>query len=257
MSRLVLLFTIIFSSVVLASKTTHVWILNPKDQLQGDCYQVDNETLGEKFKVRVAKEDCKPRKTDFIFYPSRGKCYEVDSETEGKKYIKKEQPENCRPKDTTTGYFEIYGEAGCYTVDTKTKGQKFYKKERPRECEDAKVSMTYWEYISPGRGKCYEGINNNGKEVKILTDEEKCRTKKTQLYFVRKKETSGECIEEDAENPKAYSNEVKIENCKPSDTVFIFYTPPRKKRGNCFEVDTETKGDRYINIVAPSNCAPN
>lgn len=255
MSRLI--FIIFFStSYAVASSTNFIWILSPKDQLQGDCYQVDSETNGKKFKVRTTKDKCKPDTTDYVFYPSRGKCYEVDAKTEGKEYIKKVNSDLCAPKETITDIFKINDEAGCYTVDAKTKGQKFFKKERPKNCGDKNISSTYWEYIEAGKGKCYEGVISNTEEVKVLADNEKCRTSKTYFYFKRKNETSGDCIEEDSNDPKAYSNETKIENCRPSETEFIFYTPPRKKRGNCYELDSKTKGNEYINIVEPENCAP-
>lgn len=245
-----------FSSLSFADGVKYSWIQDPHKKLKGECYQVDAETMGSSYKVRVKKENCKPSKTDFIFYPSIGQCYEVDAKTQGKAYIKRVNAEQCNPGKTETGIFKFNDKVGCYKVDIQTKGQKFYKKQSLKDCATKKVKATYWQYISEGKGKCYQGFISQGQELKVLTDEENCKTDNTHFYFIRKNEISGKCIEEDKESPKSYSYKVKVENCRPKDTIFVFYTSPGKKRGHCYEIDTETKGDKYINVVESENCLP-
>ena len=42
--------------------------------------------------------------------------------------------------------------------------------------------------------------------------------------------------------------------CRPKNTVYIFYRKEGVSSGNCFEIDTETKGENYINKVKNSKC---
>lgn len=240
------------------ASTIFVFHTDPAKPTKGYCYEVDEATYGEKFKAKANLEKCRPNKTAYMFVYDTGKCYEVDDQTSGKEYIKKVKLHKCRPDKVVIELVNIKGEVGCYQVDTKTKGQYYYKKEKKSECSTelapGETATYYWDYKKPGIGTCYKGVNLNGEVNKVIVEDTECRPKDFVYRFIRKNETSGTCIEQDPNNEKAYSLKTKITNCKPKDTVFVFYTPPNKKYGYCYEIDSETKGNLYINKVDNSEC---
>lgn len=254
------LLALLTTSSVFAQGTSFLWERDLKRPEKGNCYQVDTETMGQKFRAKVDLVDCKPKETHYLFVPAKSSCYEVDSETNGKGYIKKEKIKFCRPDKTVKEVHSFNRKTGCFEVDVQTKGQHFHKKINDKLCKD-KISSTaptnfYWKYKKEGTGECYKEIKSNGDSVNLKVKDEQCRPKKYQYRFVRKNETSGSCIEEDINDQRFYSKKTKIEYCKPKDTVFIYYKERNRKYGKCYEVDIETKGNLYINIVEDSECVP-
>jgi hypothetical protein len=250
-----LFFLITFSA---QASTIFVWQGDPNKPTKGYCYEVDEETYGKKLKAKASLEKCKPEKTAFLFVYDSGKCYEVDDKTTGKEYIKKTRLHKCRPNKVTTKLASINGEVDCYEVDVKTEGQHYYKKVKKEDCaSDLKtsgVTTYYWSFKNPGYGTCYKEVNLNGESLKVDVEDTQCRPKNFIYRFIRKNETSGMCVEQDPDNERAYSLKTEITNCKPKDTVFVFYTPENKKYGHCYEIDSETKGNLYINKVDNSEC---
>lgn len=256
----VILLIISFVSFQIYASTIFHWQADREKPEKGTCFQLDEATYGKKFRAKVKIDKCRPEKISFLFLYRTGKCYEVDDETGGKNYIKRTNIKYCRPENIVTQMANINDKVECYELDAKTKGKEFYKKIRRKECAtdlNAKGEMTfYWEYKSPGNGTCYKEIFINGKSLKTKVKNTDCRPEKFIYRFMRKNETSGICLEEDPTNEKAYSLKTKLINCKPSNTVFVFYTPKNKKYGQCYEIDSETKGNLYINKAKTEDCSP-
>lgn len=247
-------------SYSIAQSTSYIWEPDNKKADKGYCYKIDNATSGINFKAKADLEKCRPELTNYMFVSKKSNCYEVDSKTNGKKYIKKVKIKNCLPDKTVKEILLINGKTACYEVDEKTKGQYYHKKIKNKECKNNIVTIGptnfFWKYKSPGLGECFKEIKSNGKELKFKVKAEECRPKNFQFRFIRKNDTSGTCVEEDTNDQRYYSNKTLIENCKPAETVYVFYTPKNKKQGQCFEIDIETKGNLYINVVDDSECAP-
>lgn len=243
-----------------AQGTSYTWESDKKRADKGQCYQVDSETMGVKFRAKVDIQNCKPAETHYLFVPSKSSCYEVDSNTNGKEYIKKEKIKYCRPDRTIKEVHSFNRKTGCFEVDVETKGQHFHKKVNDKLCKTEISSTTptnfYWKYKKEGSGECFKEIKSNGESVNLKVKDEQCRPQKYQYRFVRKNATSGSCIEEDINDPRYYSKKTKIDFCKPKETMFIYYKETNKKFGKCYEVDHETKGNLYINIVDDNQCAP-
>lgn len=253
------IFFFLISFHLYAQSTTFVWMPDKRKNDTGQCYQIDSETLGQKFKSKVKKEQCRPEKTYYLFVAEKSNCYEVDEKTGGKQYINRVSLDLCRPLQTITEILEINGKTACYEADKKTRGQYFHKKVDKKLCQLSSQQETgkfNWKYKAPGKGECFKEIISHGEVLNLKVKEQMCRPKKTVFRFIKQKQISGICVEEDSSDSHFYSQKVPTEKCKPEDTVFIFYTPPRKKQGKCFEVDSETKGNFYINIVPDNQCAP-
>lgn len=259
MQKLVFVVLFLLSSKVFASTIFH-WQADKSKPEKGNCYQLDEETYGKKFRAKVKIEKCKPEKTAYLFLYRTGKCYEVDDQTGGQNYIKKTKIKYCRPAKTVTQMANINNKVECYELDEKTKGSEFYKKVKRSECAsdlNAKGETTYfWEFREPGYGTCYKELYLNGKPIKSKVKNTDCRPEKYIYRFIRRNETSGICVEQDPNNERAFSLKTKIKNCKPADTIFVFYTPKNKKYGQCFEIDSETKGDLYIDKAKNKDCTP-
>lgn len=247
---------------VYGQTTKFFWELNPKNPTQGECFEIDSQTNGRKYKAKVSKTRCRPNEIAYLFVPLKSACFEVDPETNGKKFIKRVTLEKCKPEKTIFNITQFNGEVGCYEIDSKTMGEYYFKKVESKFCESklqestGKVTL-YWEYIERGKGNCYQEVNNGQETLKVKVKDEDCRSNEVQYIFMRTTETKGICIEEDIKNPKAYSLKInEIEKCKPKNTIYVFYKDAKQKAGHCFEIDVETKGNQYINIVEDKLCIP-
>lgn len=246
----------IFTSYSFARDTSFIWKADSKKPERGYCIEVDNKTMGKSFYSKVDISKCKPNETHFMFVSKKSKCYEVDSKTSGKNYIKKVKIKYCLPEKTVKEILLINGETACFEADAKTKGEYYHKRIEKSECKNPTSDTFYWKYKSPGSGECFKEVISGEEKLKLRVKRKECRTEKTQYRFIRKDDTSGLCVEEDINDERYYSNKVKTINCKPAETIFVFYKEKSKKQGQCFEIDTETKGNLYINLVEISECAP-
>lgn len=258
--KLLFLFLLFTTTYSFASSTIYLWQPDIKKPDKGRCYEVDTKTMGQKFKAKVDLNKCRPNDTNYMFVSAKSNCYEVDSKTSGKKYIKRVKSKFCLPEKTVKKVLSINGKTACYEVDTKTEGKYYHKKIKDKECKEAVMTTGpttfFWKYKKPGVGECFKEIKSDGKKLKLKVKPHECRPAEYQYHFIRKDSISGTCIEEDINDERYYSNKTNIENCKPKETFFVFYIPKNKKQGQCFEIDTETKGSLYINMVDDSECAP-
>ena len=71
-----------------AIQSQYVWVKHPS-KLQGNCYEVDTETGGQKYSNKVNKLICRPANTVHFWIGEKsnlkGHCYEADPETRGDK----------------------------------------------------------------------------------------------------------------------------------------------------------------------------
>lgn len=239
------------------ASTQFMWKKNLKNPLQGDCFEVDSETLGKKFIQETKNEKCKPEKTFYSFNFKNSFCYEVDSQTNGKQYISRVNISNCKTKNIKTTFYKINGNTACYELDLESLGKKYYKKLRDNECEklETKEKHFLWKSTSQFAGICFQKKLSLNESINIKTKTENCRPKETIFKFVKENGFfKGNCFEVHPETSEKYINKVNIQKCKTSQTVYIFYKKEGTTIGNCYEIDAETKGEQFIDTVDSKYC---
>ena len=192
-----------------------------KSPISGFCITYDVESEGQFFKKRERLESCKKiaGKLDFQFITGKDGqqlCFVVDSETEGDKYIEKVEMKNCEDNVVTPKWFSS--------------------------------DETQW------KGNCL-GIIKNGKNKPKRLRVEKCRPKKVKILWHNFSKFNGDCYEVDAlKGPEFYVNILESKKCRPKKREYIFYRKKEEESGVCYLVDSKTKGDLYYKKVGPRKC---
>ena len=234
-------------------QTTYSWLNKSGKTNTGKCLEIDTETNGKKYSSKVINDFCKPDETDFLFAYSSGECVEVDSETNGKNYMSEVKSENCRPKKVTYFLGMIANRYGCFEIDPISKGKNYYDKVSEKLCEEESSEIElFWKSKDGGSGDCFTKPKNSQKMIRV--PREKCKPEKTTFTFKRSGKTRGDCFEQDEKNALLYSNIVSIENCRPSETIYVFLPNEDNSGGKCYEIDVTTKGNQFIKKVKSTSC---
>ena len=252
--------TIIYLYPLLAfpSSLNYRWIHLDKTRLdRGKCFEVDpsleinnlkEEEITNYFK-RVKTELCRPKELLIFFNTEDGKCYQGDKKTNGRDFIEKIKIELCKSENVQFEYKDINGKIGCYEVDSETLGKNYFKKVKSNNCINEKSKFT-WERQSLTRGTCYDV--SSGSKIKVKHTQ--CRPDNPIYTFIKKDFFNGDCIEHAGNELDPYSKKVKNSKCKPKKTTYFFYKKPGRTSGRCYEVDEQTRGEKYINKTDLSDC---
>ncbi len=252
------IFILLFLPIVsLLAKNRFAWVQKiPQKWNTGFCIEVDERLSLEnyqakalhRYSVKVQDKKCRPKKVSYYYSVEDQKCYETDLETGGENYFKSiSDLEKCKTMPTTF----IVQNQQCLEIDSKTRGTLYYKKVDWPRCLDSKLRYT-WVRRSETKGTCYQ-LNEHGRDkLKVL--ETICKPEKSIFVFTRTSPLDGYCIEKSAVHDNDYSRKVSNFYCKPKATTFFFYKKPGKKSGQCYEVDTKTRGDLYLNKVKALEC---
>ncbi|MBT6325103.1 MAG: hypothetical protein HOJ35_03985, partial [Bdellovibrionales bacterium] len=80
-----ILLILLLTAPLHASETMFVWLPHETKALRGTCYEIDTETMGQKFSDKVDNINCRPSQVSTYWVPNEkrtsGNCYEVDLET--------------------------------------------------------------------------------------------------------------------------------------------------------------------------------
>lgn len=232
-----------------ALETGYKW-LNPKAELEtGECFEYDLKTNGKQFFNRVSKKFCRTAEVEYFFHPKKGTCYEIDIPSGGKNYLFKVPIKKCRPPKTTYKVKTINGIHDCFEIDSKTRGEKYFQK-RPKElC--GKSGRTYlWKMRGDLAGDCY--IKPEDSPIKVSS--EFCRPEKPDFKFVKTGTFKGDCYEVHPEGPQYYIKKTTVPKCRPQQTRFAFIQNPTTGKGQCFEIDSESSGEKYLKKVNTKLC---
>lgn len=234
-----------------ALETIYKWENSNSKAQTGKCYEIDKETKGKKFSIIVKNKWCKPQSTYYTFDYNSGHCFEVDTKTGVKGYFSQVEIDNCKTMPTTFNQQKVSNKkTNCYEVDKLTMGTKFYKKIPMKNCINKEEY--FWKSISQSKGECWYQNSVTGQKTKV--EKQLCRPRKVRHIFLRLSPLSGNCYEAHPKGTHLYVKKVKLPNCKPKSTIFVFYIPEGKKAGYCYEIDAETRGDLYIRKVEAKNC---
>jgi hypothetical protein len=245
-----IVFSFLITNVHGKMSTIYKWIHKEGAQAWvGNCFQLDSLTFGKNFRAKVDKKFCKPIDTIIWFNTKDGKCYERDINP-GFVYAKSIDRKNCKPKETTFQFANFNDRKACYEFDTKTNGKQFFELKNDKKCDSDKT--VYKFLLGKYRtGKCYH-LNKNQAATQVKINF--CKPKKTNYVFHRLSDFKGQCYELRVLGEKFYSKKVSIENCKPLNTIFIFYNDENPSKSKCYELDPETKGNEYLAKVKPDKC---
>jgi hypothetical protein len=275
-------------------QSTTIFKWAPSDKaFEGTCYEIDRETMGQRYISKVRRDLCRPEKKSFVWVkntpPPGGKCYEVDEETKGQKYAGSAPPDKCAPEKTTYIQKNVGTSIRCYQVDALTMGEEYVVNATLEKCRPSKENTKYkWFAQSSFKGECYlvdEASEGAGFREKVA--DKFCEPRKTRFVFV-----SSKCYEVDAiEGSENYVKEVKIDQCEKGEVSFAFvknddmggecfrvseggtrtqtsindcrphnvsknFIKISKTRGRCVEFDSETSGEKYMRILPVTDCRP-
>ena len=237
------------------------WIrLNPEDILSGACYEIEkNLQIGHlKFEEisnyvrKVSTDLCRTEKVQFSFNLGNGNCYEVDVETNGNKFMKRVNVNLCRTKNTTYRYLPDGRSAQCHEVDQETLGQKFFKRLNKNDLCINEKSLLKWVARGDKSGFCTDVTYPFSTPPNVAN--KYCEPRNSGYVFYRTEKFKGYCLHRSMEENNKYSVKVKTTLCRPEKTNYFFFKASGRASGKCYEVDSETRGDRYVKEVRYEYC---
>jgi hypothetical protein len=257
--RLTFLFIISLFSLGSWGMTEFRWItLDPSLPETGHCYDVAKnleidhlvKDQIENYVKKVKDENCRPKKVGVGFNNRLGKCYEVDVETKGEKFYSETDLEKCRTTNLKYAQIIVGDKTRCCEVDAETGGKIYFKKVAENFCitQDSRYE---WVAKSETSGQCFM-IKEGQAHLKVKKN--LCRPDQPVYKFVRTGPFGGYCLEQSSDPDYPYSTRVKTDFCRVPGTSFFFYKASGRKSGNCYEVDNETRGDKYVNRVKAEFC---
>lgn len=213
---------------------------------EGQCFEVDTETYGQKLAAKVLTSKCRPNKVIKKWNPDQigidGTCYEVDEETQGQKYLKKVNQSECTPPNHYTEWITLSdGQGICLLRDKATNGQTVTMKTDKKKCV-SKQSSFVWKpnESNPLNGKCYQ-VDPVTNAI-INTNDQNCRPKSLSYLWVpnKRRPLEGYCYEIDGVNGVAgYSKSTNKEACKARDLGFQFDPTSGECRLNAVSLDNQ------------------
>lgn len=104
----------------------------------GNCYRISAKDSS--IKVKVPDENCKPSSPVYIFKkdgPTRGLCLEQHPES-AQLYSKRAKIEDCKPKKTIYVFYRTPNElqGHCYEIDEETKGELYVNQVKTEICKE-------------------------------------------------------------------------------------------------------------------------
>ncbi|MBF0206456.1 MAG: hypothetical protein HQK53_06165 [Oligoflexia bacterium] len=237
------------------------WIANSSGRT-GKCFEID---ISSKYLNSVDIKNCKPTDTFFYLYASKNGpsyCIEVDSETSGKNFLDEVNMSNCSPKVENFIWISDHdGLTGvCLAIDASGVNTLYKRAVKNDKCRPIKVAY-YWIPEKNGvGGKCYEVDARNGpKFYSTNVAATKCIASSNHYTWIRDKNTMlGKCYEINTtttENQAQVLSPVSIEKCKVEKTIKK-WIKEGMLNGNCYEIDIETMGDKYIKPINKKECRP-
>ncbi|MFP5491821.1 MAG: hypothetical protein ACLGG0_09975 [Bacteriovoracia bacterium] len=233
-----------------AQETSFLWYPNKTRFPEGECVQKHTPSNGDSFVGKARPEDCRPEKTSYLWL--KDNCYEVDQETQGQLFgVRVRDIHKCAPADALYAFNQEKRE--CWLVDP-SGGQKFRAKLNPQECRppEDEIKKEFKLNQNGLGGECVEIHKTQGSarwEKRILVYE--CKPKNVTALWRKTGELKGECwLTGDTES---YSEKVAFSSCRPKNVSYRFVRTS-EKTGDCFEVDSETQGDQYASKVKPELC---
>ncbi len=248
--------------------TLFVWQADTEKAFRGVCYEIDHETGGQKYIMKVNANNCRPKEVIYIWQQNEGraggKCYEVDKETSGQKFVSTSFPDRCRPKNISyTWQMNKRGKGKCYAIDSETGGGAYIVKAKPEKCRTSKNTKRWIvDKRNPYRGQCLlfdeETMGANYQEVLNVS---KCRPLDTKFEWVQKDLSStGTCYEVDKfAGPESFSIIVNRKKCmgsKPEITYQWIKEANKPFGGKCFEITTEPSGAQMSQSTKAIKCRP-
>jgi hypothetical protein len=264
----ILFLTITFSVFAEESLTMFIWQADQLKPFKGICYEVDKETGGQKYIIKVNSNNCKPESIKLHWNQNEGKpggrCYEVDTETGGQKYAATSFPEKCRPQNLDHVYHtNESGKSTCYAIDIETGGTKYFVKAKKEKC---KTMSTIHKWI-PHKKNIYQGecylldTKTFGSHYKQKVSKSKCRPSETSFEWIQEDiHSKGNCFEVDKnQGPRGYSNNVLRKKClgdKPKISYKWLKDSNKPYSGKCIEVIKDSLGQVMTKATKVNNCRP-
>lgn len=232
------------------NEITFRWIPH-KNAPGGTCYEVDLKTNGKGYSKYTNWRKCIPPAAQRKYVLNEGKCYLLGYFKEDQ-FIQGVSYDFCK-SDQLSYQFRL-NKSGlfgtCYEVDSITEVVRStdLMKCRPKG-EDS--TQFIWE---PNRGRCYE-IAVDGGPTKYISaaSKKKCKPKVQSYLWVQ--EEPPQCLEIGTMGDGSpYKNKVSDNLCLKDIATEFHFVKTTPISGICYEVDSETGGEKVRRKVYPSKC---
>lgn len=271
------------------SLTIYVWLPDATDPMKGQCFEIDQKTRGQRFNTKVYTSRCRPKKPGHKWIAAEdgmsGKCYEVDPETGAQGFSYKVSSSECIPDNAEF----LIVENQCYAKGVMSDGSNFLSKTIMDDCKPSNISYTFEFDSKLMRGNCIGKDPTGASDYVRRVELSRCRPKQTTYIY---DDARNKCYEVDATSgPEGYFNnaslsrcldkkaatyafidgkckekslgpegqevilDTSMNNCKPNETTYNFEFKSQYD-GNCYEVDSLTKGEQYKARVDNRFCRP-
>ncbi len=236
-------------------------------EFTGICYQRQLSQNQHEVTKQVAHRYCHPPQTKEKFFKTSvksGVCALVDAHTEGERFKVQIETEKCRPHDAIVVWLPhktVKGRGECFRIDAATKGEKFVENISSENCQEAQEGFVFELQPSGREGFCFESIQTIGTQnsARRKVNINNCKPKNVKPVWLGDPKTLiGHCYEVDSEKgEQKYIERVNHQKCRPfytDDMEYLFHRVPGDPSGTCFEVDKKTKGLEYALKVSPDSC---
>ncbi len=217
--------------------------------IDGQCFEIDRETLGKKVKRKLNSRKCETLASELeiqlIEYNSRPYCLSIDKKDPTHGYRRVLNASECTENSNEYKWemgIENPFEGKCLKK-TVYNGQEKWNGTIVDFCETEKLRYFWYTPTTyPEKWITNEKKKNNPKLTSIL------QTKDNLIYF-------GKCYQiDDLKGPEAFSRAVNVKYCKPKDLMLKYNHPDNYIKGGCYSVDKETQGFKYFKKVLDKDC---
>lgn len=241
----------LFTSIVYSLETEFRWFSPEGAPQNGQCFEIDKSTQGQRLSQKVSRSRCKPLETYYNWIQKEvgvGQCMEFDSETGGMKYFDNVSSSKCITKNVEYRLIE----KKCYAYDEKAYQNGFILKVSDQFCRKSKEEVNYiWENdLLKYDGKCYEVAKEKPSNYKFKVSNDKCTPKKVTYIF---KNVDGKqiCIGIDSVLGESnFASKVDINKCKSN---FKYELANINGKANCYRVLDNTFEKVNLNLCKPDD----
>jgi hypothetical protein len=260
--------------------------------MSGKCYEIDQATSGNRYRVIVPSVKCRPLEVKLLWQPKEsgfdGQCYEV-AMTGAQNYAASVTSSKCLIKDLGSFLVEIENKFHCLKFYQGPNGEEIRQKTKDEDCKPTEGEYFFALNKDMLSGECYFISGTYRTKDSPL----KCRPQELKYVWLEEKQN---CYEMHRDGPEKYVAKTKPELCieKNLETEFsadlsklkfsclqIFYTLNGEKssrplplvkcrtkelitkfikisplKGGCLEIDKNQGLVKYANLLSLEKCRP-
>ncbi len=245
-TKLIILASLLLSET--SSSTRFAWL--PGNSLsEGNCYEIDVESLGQKYRSKVPKSRCKTEETKFVWVQGKnetdGRCFET-SLAEGL-YAEEVIPKKCYKNVLSVKWVELPKKSVCLKFIEGFEGEEIKQVVSDIECKPPEGTYQFVPNSDKLSGRCFF-VSGNFKTDEPLI---KCRPSELQYFWLEEKKS---CYEAHPQGVELYISKTKDQHCLTEKVNLSFEADIEKMKFTCLEHFKDQSGKTVIKPTTLSKC---